>query len=126
MPDTLIDQAAGALELIAKRGVVYPGEIPELLELAEQLRAGRPRTPPHFVSAMYLGESCGPCRREGRSTDATHKIGEEIAFDDPSDRDRHNLTQYVCCEHYARLMGPLAERGCGVVLRPTPATEQTP
>lgn len=43
---------------------------------------------------------------------ATHKIGEEIPGDDPMP-DRHNLTAYVCCRCFTRLLGPAT--GCGVL-----------
>lgn len=57
----------------------------------------------HFVSASCRGERC----RCGR--DATHKIGEELAYDDPRTLyPAHNLTAYVCCECFHQLMGPAA------------------
>lgn len=62
----------------------------------------------HFISASCEGEICGPCWREWEGkVPATHKLGEEIAHDDPSPC-RHNLTQYVCCACYARTVGPAA------------------
>lgn len=36
--------------------------------------------------------------------EATHKIGEEIMWDDPQP-DRHNYTAYVCCHHFRMVMG---------------------
>jgi len=36
---------------------------------------------------------------------AMHKAGEEILDDDPNPI-RHNLTAYVCCEHFAAMFGP--------------------
>jgi hypothetical protein len=42
-----------------------------------------------FVSKTCEGEHC-PCGKP-----ATHKIAEEIAFDDPTP-DRHPLTMYIC------------------------------
>lgn len=59
----------------------------------------------HFVSATCRGERC----RCGEA--ATHKVGEEIAHDDPMPA-RHNLTAYVCCEHYQQIMGPTMTRSC--------------
>ncbi len=61
--------------------------------------------PEHFVSASCGGEHCGMCQREGVTTDAAHKVGEEIPHDDPM-RFGHNLTQYVCCRHFAMIVGP--------------------
>ena len=49
----------------------------------------------HFVSATCGGETC----RCGQP--ATHKVGEEIAFDEPV-KQRHNLTAYVCCMCFTR------------------------
>jgi hypothetical protein len=53
----------------------------------------------HFVSRSCGGERCSVCR-----ADATHKLGEEIMHDDPSPH-RHNLTAYVCCEHFRMIVG---------------------
>jgi hypothetical protein len=80
----------------------------------------------HFVSPSCRGERCGMCHREGRRVDATHKVGEEFLYGMSSEIDleaeeavdpykttvRHNLTQYLCCEHFAAVMGPLAEAWC--------------
>lgn len=49
----------------------------------------------HFVSASCRGERCHVC-----GSNATHKIGEEIAHDDPNPY-RHNLTSYLCCIHFS-------------------------
>lgn len=35
---------------------------------------------------------------------ATHKVGEEMFADDPQPI-RHNLTAYVCCQHFTAMMG---------------------
>lgn len=60
---------------------------------------GRPDVQPrHFVSGTCRGERCSVCGR-----DATHKLGEEIAFDDPLPF-RHNLTAYVCCQHFVMIV----------------------
>jgi len=61
----------------------------------------------HFVSGSCRGERCSVCLRQKMLVDATHKIGEEIPHDDPN-RGRHELTAYVCCDHYAMIMGPSA------------------
>jgi hypothetical protein len=53
----------------------------------------------HFVSVSCKGTQCF-CGKP-----ATHKVGEEILHDDPNPN-RHNLTAYVCCEHFRQLMGP--------------------
>ena len=54
----------------------------------------------HFVSASCRGETCSMCREQP----ATHKVGEEIPHDDPNPN-RHNLTAYVCCEDFVRIVG---------------------
>ena len=59
----------------------------------------------HFVSVSCQGERCEMCielDQDGRP--ATHKVGEEIPHDDPFPN-RHNLTTYVCCEHFRLIMG---------------------
>lgn len=58
----------------------------------------------HFVSKSCEGERC-ICGKP-----ATHKVGEEIPHDDPFQA-RHNLTQYVCCRHFAKLF-PAAKAVC--------------
>lgn len=59
--------------------------------------------PNHFVSSACKGEFCRVCKKP-----ATHKLGEEIQFDDPQPA-RHNLTAYVCCLHFGIIVGPAAE-----------------
>jgi hypothetical protein len=67
--------------------------------------------PPHFVSLSCREELCGMCKRNGRRTPATHKVGEEIPPDAPlALRHSHNLTQYVCCEHFGVIMRPESAR----------------
>ena len=64
----------------------------------------------HFVSPHCTGEICGMCWREKQEKKATHKIGEELSMG-------HNLTQYVCCEHFAMIVGPESAkrwRGCSL------------
>jgi hypothetical protein len=51
-----------------------------------------------FGSATCKGEVCSIC-----GAPAEHKVGEEIAFDDPNPQ-RHNLTAYVCHEHFQQIM----------------------
>jgi hypothetical protein len=67
----------------------------------------------HFVGQSCGGELCGVCFRAGKKTPAAHKLGEEIPDDYPSQA-THNLTQYVCCEHFKQVVGPGASvfRGC--------------
>lgn len=62
----------------------------------------------HFVSASCQGEKCWMCQAP-----ATHKVGEEIMADDPNPA-RHNLTAYVCCQCFGLILGPLAQRLCGI------------
>jgi hypothetical protein len=52
-----------------------------------------------FVSKSCNGEICSVC-----SLPATNKLGEEIPFDDP-DKNRHNLTAYVCRKHFTMIVG---------------------
>ena len=53
----------------------------------------------HFVSGSCGGESCSMCGAQ-----ATHKVGEEIQWDDPQQL-RHNFTAYVCCDHFRAIFG---------------------
>jgi hypothetical protein len=70
-----------------------------------------------FVSATCEGERCH-CGKP-----AAKKVGEEIPFDDPVPA-RHNLTAYVCADHYAELMGPVGAKQVSSSI-PTPeASEQ--
>jgi len=73
----------------------------------------------HFVSVSCGGEICGMCYRERKQTvPATHKVGEELPDDYPTMR--HNATQYVCCDHFASIMGAetaLMWAGCPIDLR---------
>lgn len=72
----------------------------------------------HFISATCLGEKCF-CGEP-----ATHKIGEEIPFDDPFPN-RHNLTSYCCFYHFAIIFGPMAERICGLLKEDELQTKKT-
>jgi hypothetical protein len=54
-----------------------------------------------FVSATCKGEKCSVCGKN-----ATNKLGEEIPYDDPNPN-RHNLTAYVCREHFRMIVGRL-------------------
>lgn len=55
-----------------------------------------------WISGTCQGELCN---YEGCSAPAYVKVGEEIPFDDPYPA-RHELTAYICREHFALLMGP--------------------
>jgi len=59
-----------------------------------------------YVSGSCMGEICSICGK-----DATHKIGEEIFWDDPN-KMRHNFTAYVCCEHFQLNFGPASKKYC--------------
>ena len=64
----------------------------------------------HFVSESCEWELCGYTFSASGVrclAPATHKVGEEIMHDDPNPH-RHNLTQYVCCEHFRAIVGPAA------------------
>lgn len=63
----------------------------------------------HFISTSCKGEFCKIC-----GLPAAHKVGEEVMHDDPQPA-RHNLTAYLCCAHFAMVMGPIATAQC---LRP--------
>lgn len=60
-----------------------------------------------FVSATCKGERCNVC-----GAPAEAKIGEEIAHDDPMPY-RHNLTAYVCREHFDMVLGVARLRSPG-------------
>ena len=53
----------------------------------------------HYVSKSCMGETCSMC-----GAPATHKVGEEIPWDDPVQM-RHNFTAYVCCRHFRAILG---------------------
>ncbi len=57
-----------------------------------------------FISACCEGVKCSVC-----SKPATHKIGEEIQNDDPFPN-RHNLTAYVCTEHFNMVLKPYLKK----------------
>ncbi len=52
-----------------------------------------------FISGTCKGEVCSVCGKP-----ATNKLGEEIPYDDPNPN-RHNLTAYVCREHFEIIVG---------------------
>lgn len=78
-----------------------------LAEVERQLALERERKDtPRFVSGSCLGEVCGICLKHlGVRVTATCKVGEEIAFDDPSQH-RHNLTAYLCSRHFDEVFAP--------------------
>jgi len=53
-----------------------------------------------FISKTCIGEKCSVCGKT-----ATNKLGEEIPYDDPYPN-RHNLTAYVCAEHFDMIVRP--------------------
>ncbi len=63
--------------------------------------------PVHFTAGSCRGEKCAMCYYEKMVVAATHKVGEEIPHDDPNPA-RHNLTAYVCCDHFVMIVGPAA------------------
>ena len=65
----------------------------------------------HYVSLSCAEELCWICK-----LDATHKIEEVIQHDDFERRGFHPLTNYLCCVHFALVMGPAAEQHCQVEL----------
>ena len=87
-----------------------------------------------FVSASCEGEVCSMC-----CSLAVAKVGEEIAWDDPFPA-RHNLTAYVCHDHFCAIFhrapdgGPVTCSRCGGLgyeevcpegdTCPNPATEE--
>lgn len=54
----------------------------------------------HHVSASCGGRNCYICGKP-----STHKVGEEIMWDDPMPN-RHNYTAYVCCDCFTMILGP--------------------
>lgn len=56
-----------------------------------------------FISMCCEGERCF-C-----GLPAEHKVGETIFMDDPMPN-RHELTAYLCHEHFRQIMGPAADR----------------
>ncbi len=59
-----------------------------------------------FVSRCCEGELCS---FEGCSAPAEHKVEETIFDDDPLPH-RHELTAYICHDHFRQIMGPAADR----------------
>lgn len=70
-------------------------------------------------SRACVGEKCW-C-----GAPAAKKVGEEVLFDDQEPH-RHNLTSYVCAEHYAQLMGPLGAKQVGLTAALNPSTGDQP
>lgn len=54
-----------------------------------------------FISGSCKGVTC---HVNGCNNDATNKLGEEIQSDDPYPY-RHNLTAYVCKQHFKMIVG---------------------
>jgi hypothetical protein len=53
----------------------------------------------HYVSRCCIGERCRICGQP-----APHKV-EEVIFEDDPTRPRHPFTTYLCCAHFALVMG---------------------
>ena len=84
------------------------GTILGLKELAQERRENMTHKPDavewtemHFINPHAKGVLCF-C-----GADATHKVGEEIPRDDPY-QNRHNFTQYVCCQCFVNIVGNAA------------------
>jgi hypothetical protein len=84
-------------QLKAKK--THPPNVPE----------SKPQENMENISKQCEGERCNICDKQ-----ATNKIGEEIMFDDPMPN-RHNLTAYVCKEHFNLLF----------ISKPEPVPEKT-
>ena len=62
----------------------------------------------HFISTACINEKCSMCKKQ-----ATHKVSEEIIFDNTSEYSaytisegmRHPFTNYVCCKHFKMIFG---------------------
>jgi hypothetical protein len=52
-----------------------------------------------FVSASCKGEHCSICGQP-----ATRKVAEEFCHDDPTREYRHEMTAYVCADHFEMIM----------------------
>lgn len=65
----------------------------------------------HPISEMFSGETCDICERDTlKAFQATHKVGEELAYDDPSFGKIHNTVAYVCCSHFHQIFGRPCDR----------------
>lgn len=73
-----------------------------------------------FVSATCGGEVCRVCGRP-----ATRKVGEEIPWNDPMHGQRHNLTAYVCDNHFNAIFSPRCDPGPTVRVRIAVAVDAT-
>jgi len=57
------------------------------------------------INRSFIGEKCF-CGK-----DAKHKIA-EVVFDDDPNPARHELTTYICDEHFQMIMGCLTIKSC--------------
>jgi hypothetical protein len=81
----------------------------------------------HFVSLTCQGETCHFADAVGIrcGQPATHKVGEEVGSDAPPLlRKQHNLTAYLCCDHFRLIMG--AAVSCPVVEEVQPGDPPVP
>lgn len=72
----------------------------------------------HYVASSCWGVSCHMCGGK-----ASHKVGEEIPWDDPSRQEgprRHNFTAYVCCQCFTNILGAATFCDCKPALSPPP------
>lgn len=60
------------------------------------------------------GVTCHMCKDELKFAAATHKVAEV------TEDYRHELTAYVCCAHFAAIMGPQAAKMCAWADEPDP------
>ncbi len=87
-------------------------EIPTGLEAMRTMRSERSdpkwlledERAAHPFSSSCKGETCSVCGKP-----AAHKLGQEFLWGENSSV--HNLTAYVCCEHFCMVLG---ERACGL------------
>ncbi len=56
-------------------------------------------------SDVISDEKCSVCRQP-----ASHKIAEDMGAEDYNIR--HPFTAYLCCGHFAAIMGPVAREFC--------------
>jgi hypothetical protein len=94
------------------------------VKIAQDIHALTPPAEPaaqkDFVSLSCGGETCSLCGKP-----ATKKVGEEILSDDPHPA-RHNMTAYVCAEHFQMIFSPAEYRRVHREVHSQPTEPQTP
>lgn len=129
------DDVKAAIENCFQDGFDYPCDAARQASLAaiDALPAAEPdageRVAKHDIAPSIRGCRCSVC-----GAPAAHKVGEESCsvgeFKGPMFADReaveaytktgqtppcfHNLTNWLCCVCFARVMGPFAAQRCGV------------